>query len=89
MKKPQLTCTPTQNIPNQTGSHDNTESNPSQNALQLVDIKYITTLTGMTDKWFYALMSRHEFPKPIKFGRSSRWFKADVESWLIQKRPVD
>ncbi|WP_272575820.1 helix-turn-helix transcriptional regulator [Providencia sp. PROV273] len=49
---------------------------------QLVDMKFITQLTGLTDKWFYKLIQDGEFPKPIKLGRSSRWLKSEVENWL-------
>lgn len=49
---------------------------------QFIDIKFITHLTGLTDKWFYKLIQDGEFPKPIKLGRSSRWLKSEVEQWL-------
>lgn len=49
---------------------------------QFVDMKFITRLTGLTDKWFYKLIQEGEFPKPIKLGRSSRWLKSEVELWL-------
>ncbi|EMI7062912.1 AlpA family phage regulatory protein [Providencia rettgeri] len=49
---------------------------------QCVDMKFITRLTGLTDKWFYKLIQEEEFPKPIKLGRSSRWLKSEVEDWL-------
>ncbi|EKK5375342.1 AlpA family transcriptional regulator [Morganella morganii] len=49
---------------------------------QFVDMKFITRLTGLTDKWFYKLIQEGEFPKPIKLGRSSRWLKSEVEHWL-------
>ncbi|HGM9963935.1 TPA: helix-turn-helix transcriptional regulator [Providencia stuartii] len=52
---------------------------------QLVDIKFITHLTGLTDKWFYKLIQDGEFPKPIKLGRSSRWLKSEVEQWLKER----
>ncbi|OAT52338.1 helix-turn-helix transcriptional regulator [Providencia heimbachae] len=52
---------------------------------QLVDIKFITQLTGLTDKWFYKLIQDGDFPKPIKLGRSSRWLKSEVEMWLQAK----
>ncbi len=42
-------------------------------------------VTGMTDKWFYKLIQDGVFPKPIKLGRSSRWFKSEVESWMQQR----
>lgn len=52
---------------------------------QFVDMKFICSLTGLTDKWFYKLIQGGEFPKPIKLGRSSRWLKSEVESWLENK----
>lgn len=52
---------------------------------QLVDMRFITKLTGLTDKWFYKLISLGEFPKPIKLGRSSRWLQSEVEAWLQQR----
>ncbi|HCR4010264.1 TPA: AlpA family transcriptional regulator [Morganella morganii subsp. morganii] len=48
----------------------------------LVDMKFITQFTGLTDKWFYKQIQEGQFPKPIKLGRSSRWQKSQVEAWL-------
>ncbi len=65
-----------------------TNSMPSPISLldnQFIDMKFITQLTGLTDKWFYKLIQDGEFPKPIKFGRSSRWLKSDVELWLTSR----
>lgn len=57
---------------------------PSSSLLsdQFIDMKFITRLTGLTDKWFYKLIQDGQFPKPIKLGRSSRWLKSEVEQWL-------
>lgn len=52
---------------------------------QMVDMKFITTFTGLTDKWFYKLIKEKKFPKPIKLGRASRWFKSEVEKWLKER----
>ncbi|KKY63296.1 hypothetical protein OA40_19000 [Morganella morganii] len=52
---------------------------------QFVDIKFITHLTGLSDKWFYKLIKDGEFPKPIKLGRSSRWLKSEIENWLQER----
>ncbi|HED1422650.1 TPA: AlpA family phage regulatory protein [Kluyvera georgiana] len=54
----------------------------------LVDMVFITTYTGMTDKWFYKLISEGLFPKPVKLGRSSRWFRSEVESWMRERIAV-
>lgn len=52
---------------------------------KLVDMTFITTLTGLTDKWFYKLIKNGVFPKPIKLGRSSRWLQSEVEKWLKER----
>ena len=52
---------------------------------QLVDMIFITNLTGMTDKYFYKQVQLGSFAKPIKIGRSSRWLKSEVEQWLNKK----
>ena len=52
---------------------------------QLVDMRFLTKLTGLTDKWFYKLIKNGDFPKPVKLGRSSRWLKSEVENWLQER----
>lgn len=52
---------------------------------QLVDMRFITKLTGLTDKWFYKLIKDGLFPRPIKLGSSSRWKQSEVELWLQQR----
>ncbi|MEG2266179.1 MAG: AlpA family transcriptional regulator [Acinetobacter sp.] len=51
----------------------------------LFGMSYITSYTGMTDKWFYKLISEGHFSKPIKLGRSSCWYKSEVEQWMQQR----
>ncbi|MEQ5030412.1 AlpA family transcriptional regulator [Morganella morganii] len=52
---------------------------------QFVNMAFITSLTGLTDKWFYKLIKDGVFPKPIKLGRSSRWLQSEIESWLQER----
>lgn len=52
---------------------------------KFVDILFITELTGMSDKWFYKLAQEGKFPKPVKFGRSSRWIEREVKEWLEER----
>lgn len=49
---------------------------------QFVDMSFMTQYTGLTDKWFYKLIQDGKFPKPVKFGRSSRWLKSELEAWI-------
>ncbi|EAO4470009.1 AlpA family phage regulatory protein [Salmonella enterica] len=53
---------------------------PSEVNDELVDMKFITEYSKLTDKWFYKLIKDGEFPKPIKLGRSSRWLRSEVET---------
>lgn len=52
---------------------------------KMVDMKFITEFTGLTDKWFYKLISEGQFPKPVKLGRSSRWLQSEVEKWVQER----
>ena len=66
----------------------NTTTAPSPLDDPLVDMKEITKLTGLTDKWFYKLIQDGQFPKPIKLGNRSRWLTSEVDAWL-QARIVE
>lgn len=46
----------------------------------LIDMNYITSFTGMTDKWFYRLISEGHFPKPIKLGAAAAGTKVKWSS---------
>ncbi|NKG30889.1 AlpA family phage regulatory protein [Erwinia rhapontici] len=52
---------------------------------QLIDMTFITSYSGMTDKWFYKLIQEGKFPKPIKMGRSSRWLESEVIIWFKER----
>jgi len=52
---------------------------------QLIDMKFIVDYTGMSDKWFYKLITLKRFPKGIKLGSSRRWFKSEVEAWVLKR----
>ncbi len=48
----------------------------------LVDLKTIMTCTGLSRPGIYKMMSEDRFPKPIKLGRSSRWYLTEIRAWL-------
>ncbi|EKK5564397.1 TPA: AlpA family phage regulatory protein [Escherichia coli] len=52
---------------------------------KFVDMRFITELTGQSDKWFYKIIQEGKFPKPVKFGRSSRWLEREVKEWLEER----
>ena len=46
----------------------------------MVDMAFITQLTGLTDKWFYKLIKDGAFLRPSKWAAASRWLKSEVEA---------
>ncbi|MDY4315666.1 AlpA family phage regulatory protein [Pectobacterium actinidiae] len=52
---------------------------------KFVDMTFITSFTGMTDKWFYKLIQDGKFPAPIKLGRMSRWKESEIVAWLEER----
>lgn len=57
-----------------------------------IDMKFMTEDSGMTEQWFYRMISHGHFPKPIKLGRSSRWRYGEYTQWkkerIIKSRNV-
>lgn len=51
----------------------------------LLSMKDITAHSHLSDKYFYALIKRGLFPRPMKIGRASRWRKNDYEMWLNER----
>lgn len=52
---------------------------------KMVDMVFITELTGLSDKRFYKLIKDARYPESIKLGHSSRWLKSEIEASLEEK----
>ncbi|MBY6259696.1 AlpA family phage regulatory protein [Phytobacter diazotrophicus] len=53
---------------------------------KLIDLKFICDNTGLSRAFIYKLMSNDLFPKPLKLGRSSRWYLNEFVQWLDERR---
>lgn len=51
----------------------------------LIDMKFMTMHSGLSDKWFYKLIREKKFMAPIKLGRASRWRKSEYFRWLAER----
>ena len=50
---------------------------------QLIKLKDVLALTGLSRSFVYALAQKGEFPKPVKLSeRSSAWVEAEVTEWI-------
>ena len=46
----------------------------------------VIEMTGVSRAHVYALISREEFPRPIRIGRRAvGWKKNDVEAWIADR----
>lgn len=75
---------------NTAAAHPHSTISPAINVLpliddQFIDMAFMTQYTGLTDKWFYKLIQEGRFPRPVKFGRSSRWLKSELETWIQER----
>jgi prophage regulatory protein len=59
----------------------------SVNPDRLLRASDVTRRLVISDATLWRLIQRGEFPKPIKFGRSSRWSERGVEAWLAARTP--
>ena len=41
---------------------------------------------NITRAYLYEMLNEGSFPRPIKFGRTSRWLKSDIEKWLKEQK---
>ncbi|MGJ0481993.1 helix-turn-helix transcriptional regulator [Pantoea agglomerans] len=47
----------------------------------LVDMKFMVSDSGFTDRYFYKQIQKGNLPSPKKYGRSSRWEYKDYKCW--------
>ena len=40
----------------------------------------------ITRSYLHEMLNDGSFPKPMKFGRTSRWLKSDIEKWLKEQK---
>jgi prophage regulatory protein len=57
------------------------------NERTLLNFREVAALTGRSRTSLYYDIKAGRFPRPIKTGlRSTRWFAADIEGWLDQRK---
>jgi prophage regulatory protein len=49
---------------------------------KFLNIKDVTDKVGFKTSTIYKYMSEGKFPKPLKFGKSSRWKLSDIIKWM-------
>jgi len=73
------------NIPEQKLSIEQTQTRSKQ-ASDLIRIKEVMSMTGLSRSSIYTYKNKGEFPNPIQLSsRSVAWVRVDVEQWILDK----
>jgi len=73
------------NIPEQKLSIEQTQIREKQ-ASDLIRIKEVMSMTGLSKSSIYTYKNKGEFPIPIQLSsRSVAWVRVDVEQWILDK----
>ncbi|MGO9597026.1 MAG: helix-turn-helix transcriptional regulator [Isosphaeraceae bacterium] len=54
----------------------------------LLNAEEVAAMLGVSERTLWRLLSAGRVPKPVRFGRSTRWRLADVEEWINRGCPV-
>ncbi|PKG84372.1 hypothetical protein CXF85_08595 [Colwellia sp. 75C3] len=73
------------NIPEQKLSIEQTQTRSKQPS-DLIRIKEVISMTGLSRSSIYTYKNKGEFPSPIQLSsRSVAWVRVDVEQWILGK----
>ncbi len=54
---------------------------------QIIRLQVVSELTGLSKSAIYLLISRGEFPRPIKLSlRASGWKMSEIQNWINSRR---
>ena len=51
----------------------------------LAKISWVASMLIVNKRTVQRMVADHELPRPFKVGRSTRWYKRDIEQYLEQK----
>ena len=72
------------------GGDDDGESDgrPPHFPPALFSFESLSAYTELNRTRVYSLIRQGKFPRPLKFGKTSRWRKSDVDAWIAAEAAV-
>ena len=49
----------------------------------------VAAMLGVSERTLWRLLSAGKVPKPVRFGRSTRWREAEVKAWIERGCPAE
>ena len=56
--------------------------------LVLLTAEEVAAMLGVSERTLWRLLSAGKVPKPIRFGRNTRWRAAEVAEWIDRGCPT-
>jgi excisionase family DNA binding protein len=54
----------------------------------LLTAEEVAAMLGVSERTLWRLLSAGKLPKPVRFGRNTRWREAEVKAWIERGCPV-
>ncbi|ELY4627311.1 AlpA family phage regulatory protein [Cronobacter sp. HA18006] len=54
-------------------------------SINLMKIEQISSAIGFKKTQIYKWIKEESFPKPLKFGRCSRWVSSEIDAWIAEQ----
>jgi predicted DNA-binding transcriptional regulator AlpA len=68
-------------------SRETTQRVPGEFRERMLDVFQTAAMTGMSVEWVRKASRDGRFPRPLKFGRASRWRESSVVSFIAAHDP--
>lgn len=65
----------------------NNESERAETKPLLIDSRQVGELLNLSTRTVWRLLSAGKLPKPVRIGRSVRWSRSDLETWIANGCP--
>ncbi len=53
--------------------------------MKLLTLRDVIEKTGFKKSTIYKFIKTRKFPKPVKFGTSSRWLEEEIDLWIKEQ----
>ena len=53
--------------------------------MQLLSARQVAARLSVSRSHLYALMSKHDFPVPVKVGGRTTWLETEVDAWIAAR----
>jgi excisionase family DNA binding protein len=67
----------------------NISNRPTDSLVQLLDVKAVAEILGVSTRHVYRLADAGRMPRPVKLGALVRWSRANLDEWIAAGCPND